>query len=413
MKIAILITGEYRTFDHARKSMKFLDQPNIDVYFSTWNETTTVDQFNRQFDKITVNRSITTAIIRDTLGIPATIGIYKPEENRVIGSAPVIESWRLGFNLIKNSNKKYDYVLVLRPDLYFSHGLFNFDTLSNIDYSKYFAVTTLPCVEIQPLGLDDHCFFTTYENMSKILSIESLTEFARDSEKNEWHSSWYRHITEKFGLQIIHSPIMGNQLMSFIYKFSCLDAVEFDNPMMTPEAYFDINRIEAMANLAFDKKLFIFNLEEVLIDDNDLDFNSLINNLEEKNIELFLSNKDLMDKGLIMFFKEIKKTGSDIAIVSNCIRKDIKIILEKLGVIAHVDFYISNKDMECSKPYSDIFCNCMTELNILPEKTIIVEHSLVGLQAARETGAHVIHVQNRKHMPAAVADFLHKNFKIK
>lgn len=39
MKIVVLISGEYRKFDMCRPTMKFLDDPRVDVYISVWDTT--------------------------------------------------------------------------------------------------------------------------------------------------------------------------------------------------------------------------------------------------------------------------------------------------------------------------------------------------------------------------------------
>jgi hypothetical protein len=69
MKIAILISGEYRTFSHCRRTMSLLDDPRADIYVSTWDSSSYVSS------KINLNVTevVTEEQIKSDLGISATI----------------------------------------------------------------------------------------------------------------------------------------------------------------------------------------------------------------------------------------------------------------------------------------------------------------------------------------------------
>jgi ribonucleotide reductase alpha subunit len=157
MKIAVLVTGEYRTFDHARKSMHFLDQPNIDVYFSTWDKISTSDKLSGyDFNKDKNYRIITKKIINRALNIPATVAIQDlvSSEKIKLSGPPLIKTWYLGFDLIRKSGKKYDYVLLTRPDLYFKHGKFNFEKLPD----RTFQFTYDTWTDIQKASFIKGCY---------------------------------------------------------------------------------------------------------------------------------------------------------------------------------------------------------------------------------------------------------------
>ena len=116
-RIAVLISGEYRKFDVTRPTMTFLNEENVDVYISTWDKTI----FSNKRINLNVAEDVTEERIIKDLGRPATIKI---DSHRLIEVDPkynskMIDRWLTGFNLIKSSNIKYDYVIVMRPDLIF------------------------------------------------------------------------------------------------------------------------------------------------------------------------------------------------------------------------------------------------------------------------------------------------------
>lgn len=70
-RIAVIISGEYRTFDICRKTMTFLDNENVGVYFSTWDRTVQSNKYlNYHIDEtVTINR------IKSALGDKKAKGI--------------------------------------------------------------------------------------------------------------------------------------------------------------------------------------------------------------------------------------------------------------------------------------------------------------------------------------------------
>jgi len=90
----------------------------------------------------------------------------------------------------------------------------------------------------------------------------------------------------------------------------------------------------------------------------------------------------------------IKSRGFKIAVASNSIRETVKISLLGLGILDLVDYWVSNEDVRRPKPFPEMYWQCMTVLDCLPKNTIIVEDSHLGREAARNSGAHLIAVEN-------------------
>ena len=58
-----------------------------------------------------------------------------------------------------------------------------------------------------------------------------------------------------------------------------------------------------------------------------------------------------------------------------------------------------------AKPDPVTFFNCMEYTNSNPQNTAIFEDSLVGIQCARATGAHVVEVENVSDTIEKLKDF--------
>lgn len=100
------------------------------------------------------------------------------------------------------------------------------------------------------------------------------------------------------------------------------------------------------------------------------------------------------DHKLHSLFQHIKSQGIKIAVASNSIRETIKLALMAIGVMEFVDYYVSNEDVKRTKPYPEMYWQCMTALNVLPKNTVIIEDSHIGRQGALDSGANLIPVKD-------------------
>jgi len=183
MKIAVLISGEYRTFSVCRKTMTFLDDPRVDIYFSTWNTSVYCVPIINFYKK----EYITETQILSDLGKQAVIEI---EDENSIGvkkyNTKLIHRWIKGFELIKNSGVEYDYVLIVRPDTFFNNTNTSLDTIET--YSDVVGVT-----------LSDQLLVSSYKKIKEIFDNLTTDSWVNAKEKN-WHIWWDNFM-------IKHSPI--------------------------------------------------------------------------------------------------------------------------------------------------------------------------------------------------------------
>lgn len=110
-----------------------------------------------------------------------------------------------------------------------------------------------------------------------------------------------------------------------------------------------------------------------------------------------LSNLSI-DKELISFIEKIKGYDIKVAVASNSIKNTINICLEKLGIYDLIDLVLSNEDVKHPKPHPEIYWKAMSYFGCTTNDTIIFEDSIVGKVSARDSGATLIEVRDRKDL---------------
>lgn len=100
------------------------------------------------------------------------------------------------------------------------------------------------------------------------------------------------------------------------------------------------------------------------------------------------------DDRLIDICKNLKDKGFKMAVASNSIRNTVKIVLMRLGIMDYIDFYQTNEDVKRTKPYPEMYWNCMIALNAIPSTTLIIEDSHIGRQGAMDSGAKLLPVED-------------------
>jgi HAD superfamily hydrolase (TIGR01509 family) len=102
------------------------------------------------------------------------------------------------------------------------------------------------------------------------------------------------------------------------------------------------------------------------------------------------------DKSKVEMFKWLKSEGIKTACVTNSILMTAKLMLFVTGQEKYLDLIISNEDVNIPKPHPEGYIRAMIFFNSFPQKTVIVEDSEYGIQAANNTGAHVMKVMCAK-----------------
>jgi HAD superfamily hydrolase (TIGR01509 family) len=89
-----------------------------------------------------------------------------------------------------------------------------------------------------------------------------------------------------------------------------------------------------------------------------------------------------------------RERGWKVAVASNSIRETIRIALNSIGILPDIDYIVSNEDVKRTKPFPEMYWQCMTALNALPSSTLIVEDSHIGRKGAMNSGANLLAVEN-------------------
>lgn len=182
MKIAVLVSGEYRFFNQCRKTMRFLDDPRVDIYVSTWDKTI----IQQPLIDLKIVDDITKQVIYDDVGRSCSIVIDRRDhfvEKKY--NSKMVFRWKRGLELIKNSGIEYDYMLVTRPDLFY-----------NLDDPENATLDRILSAGDEQFGwysdqhkLQDHVFFSTFEKMKLLLDGFSIDDWV-NSRETDWHAWW-------------------------------------------------------------------------------------------------------------------------------------------------------------------------------------------------------------------------------
>jgi len=90
----------------------------------------------------------------------------------------------------------------------------------------------------------------------------------------------------------------------------------------------------------------------------------------------------------------LKAEGFALYCASNSIKATLETMLGQRGLLEYFDGLISNQDVTHPKPNPEMFLRAMAEAGVGPDRTVIVEDSTVGREAARRAGAHLCGVEN-------------------
>ena len=113
---------------------------------------------------------------------------------------------------------------------------------------------------------------------------------------------------------------------------------------------------------------------------------------QRETIEIFRQYKP--DAKLHRIFEWLRTEGYKIAVASNSIRETVKLALLKIGIMEYVDYYQSNEDVRRTKPFPEMYWNCMVALGATADETLLIEDSHIGRQGALASGAHLLAVED-------------------
>jgi hypothetical protein len=120
-----------------------------------------------------------------------------------------------------------------------------------------------------------------------------------------------------------------------------------------------------------------------------------IYNLKKKIADDFFYKLDI-DLDKINLLKKIKLNSCKIAVVTNGNKKSAEIILKSIGILDFIDILITNEDVVNPKPHPEPYLKAIDFFKANINECIIFEDSEVGLASAKKTGCDIFHVLNYK-----------------
>jgi uncharacterized protein (DUF488 family) len=164
MKVAVLVGGMYREFDIAINSWNFLNDIDCDVYFSTWSKSI---QKNSRLN-ISINEDVIEDRIKKYLPNSIVSILDETKYNHLNNPEKLIFHWKECMRLLELSKKKYDIVILTRPDNYFElHN--KWDCILKFNYDNIiYGIDEIHDVDNVPYT-NDIFFIGNYETMKYFL----------------------------------------------------------------------------------------------------------------------------------------------------------------------------------------------------------------------------------------------------
>lgn len=189
MKIAVLISGELRTFDKCRRSMGFLNDSQVTVFVSTWRKsenTNSVLKINHTF-------STSEEEIKSILGDVKIGGIRIEDTNQLTDArynSSMIHRWIEGLDMISDD---FDLIIVLRPDLFFNSTA---NILTSLKPAVPAALKFVNSYDLRLGKLQDIMFSGKPKTLKRIVNSKMLSEW-NNSPNHDWHTWFYSYVRPK------------------------------------------------------------------------------------------------------------------------------------------------------------------------------------------------------------------------
>ncbi|TFF88448.1 MAG: HAD family phosphatase [Promethearchaeota archaeon] len=112
--------------------------------------------------------------------------------------------------------------------------------------------------------------------------------------------------------------------------------------------------------------------------------------LKEKYYRDLIKDKLKPLPGVIPLIKNLRKNNFKLAIGSSGPKENVDLLLDKLKIKRFFDAIITAEDVEIGKPNPEVFLLAAERLEIKQEKSLVIEDSPVGIEAARSARMKVI-----------------------
>jgi HAD superfamily hydrolase (TIGR01509 family) len=166
-----------------------------------------------------------------------------------------------------------------------------------------------------------------------------------------------------------------------------------------------LNDKDIMANCGLTDADIVRYVSEKFGIEADLDlFHSRKQNLYQ---EMILSGNLKACEGAVELLSNLERLNIPFALASSGSIRKIRLNLTHVGLWDRFPVKISGEDMKRGKPHPDIFLASAERLNLAPDRCVVIEDSLNGIEAAHRAGMKcvaVIGTFKREHL--SKADFI-------
>lgn len=97
--------------------------------------------------------------------------------------------------------------------------------------------------------------------------------------------------------------------------------------------------------------------------------------------------------GVIEFISHLKNNNIRLAVATAAPRENLNFVLSSLGITSYFDVTVDDSQVENGKPNPEIYLKASTLLGVSPERCVVFEDSLTGIEAAQAAGMKVIGVR--------------------
>jgi len=130
---------------------------------------------------------------------------------------------------------------------------------------------------------------------------------------------------------------------------------------------------------------------------------------EQRYRELIRGKAALAD-GAQELLEDLKKAGFLMAVGTSTPKENVDLVMEETKAAEYFGAFVTDKDVRRGKPAPDTFLTAATKLKVPPERCVVVEDAVHGVEAARAAGMAVVAVTTtRKRQELAEADMVVDN----
>jgi beta-phosphoglucomutase len=113
----------------------------------------------------------------------------------------------------------------------------------------------------------------------------------------------------------------------------------------------------------------------------------------------FIRDTAALMPGAIELLTTLRDAGYQQALASSTPIENIELISELLGLKRYLSSLVCGETVPRSKPAPDTFLKAAAELGIEPEKCLVIEDAVVGVEAAHAAGMRCIAVAGERDLP--------------